>query len=96
MKFYILCLNILLVSCVSLPFGASHEDHIDTFGKSVIDSYIEDELRGLPPPGGISTWNRSWKMQIDALTQAGSERDRAHVRHIIEGRQRAGLPELSL
>lgn len=94
MKKLLFVFSVIVVCCGQIPSGARYETHEYGFIRSAIDSDIEDELNGLPPPGRISTWGRSWRMQINALNQTGSMRDKEHVRYIIEERRRAGLPEL--
>jgi hypothetical protein len=94
MKSVLILFLLFFASCGVVPLGQRYDNHIDGFIRASIKEDIQSEVIGLRPPGGVSTWSRSWQMQIEALADTGTAQDRAHISYIIQERRKAGLPEL--
>lgn len=64
------------------------------FFRSVIDSRVEREKLGYPPPLAEPSWNFFWLDQIKKLKDGAWEHSGKYVSYIVEKRFEAGLPEL--
>ena len=59
---------------------------------SMVGPQIASEAAGANPPG-FSTWNEKWVRQLRHI-EATQQNSEMYIRYIVEGRRKAGLPEL--
>lgn len=65
-----------------------------SFLKRETDEAIALELKGVPPRGGMKSWNEGWVRGILNLRNGGVENPEKYIAYIVEQRRKLGLPEI--
>ena len=63
------------------------------FFSSAIGAQVEQEAKGLPPPGNIGSWTAYWRLGISKL-RTGQEHPEKYFALVLDLRRRYELPDL--
>jgi len=62
--------------------------------KDDTDHAIAQELKGIPPGGGMKSWNENWIRVLRVTRDSGQEHPEKYIAYIVEQRRKLGLPEI--